>query len=160
MVLESVKVDVEKITTMAQFWEFMDVEFGNKNKLVCDRLAYLKNYKHPEQARTDAQKFQGMYTRFNEVYSDMEKVDSLNLLEHPASIQEFMKLLPDRCLDKYVEYQLAEQKKGTLNLEIVKSFMQEERKHQKAMQQLRGEEASRVSGHSTDNHSPPPIGGE
>ena len=48
-----------------------------------------------------------MYTRFNEVYSDMEKVDSLNLLEHPASIQEFMKLLPDRCLEKYVEYQLA-----------------------------------------------------
>ena len=33
LVPESVKVDVEKFTTMAQFWEFMDVEFGNKNEL-------------------------------------------------------------------------------------------------------------------------------
>ena len=102
LVPESVKIDVEKFTTMAQFWDFMDTEFGNKNQLVRDRLTHLKAYKHPEGAKSDAEKFHGMYTRFNEVYSNMEKVGSLNLLEHPASIQEFMKLLPDRCLEKYV----------------------------------------------------------
>ena len=34
LVPERVKVDVEKFTTIAQFWNFMDVEFGNKKELV------------------------------------------------------------------------------------------------------------------------------
>ena len=45
----------------------------------------------------------GMYQRFHKVYSDMEKVNSLASLEHPASIQEFMKLMPADCRKKYVE---------------------------------------------------------
>ena len=44
-----------------------------------------------------------MYRRFHKVYSNMEKVDSLASLEHPASIQEFMKLLPADYRKKYVE---------------------------------------------------------
>ena len=43
MVPERVKVDVKKFSTTAQFWEFMDVEFGDKKELVCDRLAYLRD---------------------------------------------------------------------------------------------------------------------
>ena len=43
MVPERVKVDVEKLSTTAQFWEFKDVEFGDKKELVCDRLAYLRD---------------------------------------------------------------------------------------------------------------------
>ena len=86
LVPERVKVDVEKFTTIAQFWNFMDVEFGNKKELVHDRLAYLTGYTHPKNARSDAQKFQGMYRRFTEVHSDMEKVDSLSLLEHHSCI--------------------------------------------------------------------------
>ena len=34
LVPESVKIDVEKFTTMEQFWKFMDVEFRNKDELV------------------------------------------------------------------------------------------------------------------------------
>ena len=56
-----VKNWVEKFTTMAEFWRFMDSEFGDEDELVCDRLAYLKQYKHSKDARTDAQKFWGMY---------------------------------------------------------------------------------------------------
>ena len=63
-----VKVHVEKFSTIAEFWNFMDLEFRDKNELVRDRLAYLRNYSHPEDCRSDAQKFQGMYTRFHEVY--------------------------------------------------------------------------------------------
>ena len=43
LVPERVKVDVEKLSTTAQFWEFKDVEFGDKKELVCDRLAYLRD---------------------------------------------------------------------------------------------------------------------
>ena len=123
-------------------------------------LAYLQDYKHPKEARSDSQKFEGMFRRFSEVYSDMEKVGSLSLLEHPASIQEFMKLLPTPCMEKYIVFRLAELDKGTLDLEIVKRFMQTERKHQKEMQQLRGEESGGVTGHSTGNHSAPHPGRE
>ena len=81
----------------------MDVEYGNKKELVRDRLAYLRSYKHPKDSKSDADKFHAMYTRFYEVCSDMEKIDSLSLLEHPASLEEFMKLLPtDAMLEKYV----------------------------------------------------------
>ena len=123
------------------------------------RLAYLRTYRHPREAKTDFQKFYGMYRRFNEVYSDMKKVDSLNLLEHPASLQEFMKLLPVPCLEKYIVFRLAEKKKGTLDLEIVKSFLHEERQHQKEMQQLLGEGAGgALTGHSTAAQPPPQPG--
>ena len=71
LVPDRVKVDVEKVTSIAQFWDFMDTEFGNKDELVRDRLAYLRNYRHPKEAKSDSQKFHGMYRRFNEVYSDM-----------------------------------------------------------------------------------------
>ena len=141
LVPERVKVDIEKFTTVAQFWEFMDIEFGNKKELVRDRLAYLRNYKHPKDAKTDALKFQGMHRRFTEVCSDMEKVDSLHMLDHPASIQEFMSLLPADCKKDYTKFWQAETEKGTSDLEIVKAFMYTERQHQKDMQQLRGEEA-------------------
>ena len=60
LVPERVKVDVEKFSTTAQFWEFMDIEFGDKKELVCDCLAYLRDCKHPKEARSDAQKFQGV----------------------------------------------------------------------------------------------------
>ena len=32
------------------------------------------NYKHPKEARSETQQFMAMYTRFNEVLSDMGKV--------------------------------------------------------------------------------------
>merc|ERR1711867_126997 len=118
--------------------------------------AYLSDYKHPKDARSDSQKFEGMYRRFSEVYSDMEKVGSLSLLQHPASIQEFMKILPAPCMEKYIVFRLTELDKGTLDLEIVKRFMQTERKHQKEMQQLRGEGSGGVlTGHSTATHQTP-----
>ena len=89
---------VEKFTTMEQFWAFMDGEFGDEDELVCDRLAYLRQYRHPKDAKTDAQKFWGMYERFHEVYADMEKVGSLAKLDHPASLEEFTKHLPSESL--------------------------------------------------------------
>ena len=73
----------------------------------------------------------------------MEKVDSLAMLEHPASIHEFMKLMPTNSMKKYVELRLAEKEKGTSELEIVRVFMQTEKRYQKSMQQLDGEEAGR-----------------
>ena len=66
-----------------------------------------------------------------------------------------MKLLPDSCMNEYVKYQQAETRKGTPELEIVRSFMEEERQHQKEMQQLRGEESGGGTGHSTDSHLAP-----
>ena len=113
LVPEKVRVDVKKFTTTVEFWEFMDVEFGNK-ELVRDCLAYLRNYKHPKEAKTDAQKFQGMYRRFSVVYSGMQKVDSLHLLDHPASIQEFMSLLPADCRKDNTKFLRAEPKRGLL----------------------------------------------
>ena len=78
----------------------------------------------------------------------MEKVDSLHLLEHPASIQEFMKLLPTDSMNKYVDHQLAEKEKGTSELETVKTFMVAERRCQKTKQQLAGEEVATQQGPS------------
>ena len=69
-----------------------------------------------------------------------------------------MGLLPSLCLTKYVEFQTAEKEKGTPDLEIVRKFMNSERKHQKRMQQLRGEESGGGMGHSTDSHSAPHPG--
>merc|ERR1711888_257537 len=145
------KIHVEKFLKIDEFWSYMDVEYGNKKELVRDRLAYLRNYRHPKDSRSDAARFQAMYTRFLEVCSDMEKVDSLHLLEHPASIQEFMKLLPTDPRSRYVDYRMVEDEKGTSELTIVKSFMETERKRQKAEQEVSGE-TSGGSGSGTGNH--------
>merc|ERR1711867_119431 len=156
LVPESVKVNVEKFTTMEQFWTFMDAEFRNKTELVRDRLKYLKEYKHPKDLRSYAQRFHGMFARFNEVYSDMEKVGSLDLMNHPASLQEFMKLLPTPCGKRYLEYSEAEKVKGTLGLEIARSFMWRERQRQKAFQRLYGEDSGGVTSSSGNNSAPLP----
>ena len=49
-------------------------------------------------------------------------------------------------------FRLTELDKGTLDLEIVKRFMQTERKHQKEMQQLRGEGSGGVLTDQSPRH--------
>ena len=143
------KIHVEKFSKIAEFWKFMDVKYGNKDKLVRDHLAYLRDYKykHPKDCRSDAEKFHAMHTRFHEVCSDMEKVDSLHMLEHPAYIQEFMKLLPTEPIIKYVDHRLAKEE-GNSELEMVKTFMEAERRRQKAKQQVTGEKIGTQQGPS------------
>ena len=60
MVPERVKIYVEKFSTTAKFWKFMDIEFGDKDELVCDHLANLRDYKHSKEARSDAQNRHGI----------------------------------------------------------------------------------------------------
>ena len=132
---------VEKFISVDQFWAFMDGEYGDEDELVCDRLAYLRQYRHPKDAKTDAEKFWGMYERFHEVYSDMEKVDSLAKLDHPASLQEFTKHLPAESLKKYVEQWRAGKVKKTSGLEILRTFLEEERQFLKDYKQLVGEQS-------------------
>merc|ERR1711873_260490 len=70
----------------------------------------------------------------------MEKVDSLAKQDYPASLQEFTKHLPPESLKKYVEKWRAGKVKKTSGLEILRSFLEEERQYLKDYKQLVGEQ--------------------
>ena len=53
----SAKSDVSNINTMADFWRFMDDEYGKITEISCDRISYLQNFAYSRDAMTVAQKF-------------------------------------------------------------------------------------------------------
>merc|ERR1711867_22990 len=70
----------------------------------------------------------------------MEKVDSLAKLDHPASLQEFTRHLPAESLKKYVEQWRAGKAKKTPGVEILRTFLEEERQYQRDYKQLVGKQ--------------------
>ena len=87
----------------------------------------------------------------------MEKVDSLAKLDHPASLQEFTRHLPAESLKKYVEQWRAGKVKKTSGLEILRTFLEEERQFLKDYKQLVGEQSvEEVTNSQGPSHSGKP----
>ena len=51
LVPKRARIDLEKFTTMSHFWDYMDSKFRDEDKLMTDRIAYLRNYKHPKEGQ-------------------------------------------------------------------------------------------------------------
>lgn len=135
---DRVRVQVEKSKTMKEVWGILTDEYGKPEELIKDRLAHLCGYHHPKEARTDPQKVLAMHQRFTEVYSDMDKSDALTMLNHPASLQAFMKNLPLSCVREYVLYKEQRVQQDEGELQVVKGFLELEKKRQKSVQELLG----------------------
>ena len=98
-----VKSDVSSKENMAEVWEFLDDEYSKPTE-ICAKFPYSKD------AKTVGQKFKEMYTCFNEVYNDLQKISCVEQLNHAISLKMFMQKLPskDLCM-KYVEFKMLQE---------------------------------------------------
>ena len=83
----SVRDEVKKMSSMEEIWAFLDDEFGKDSELMSDRVAYLHDFKYPKCAVTEALKFKELYKCWATVYSDLDSVGKLEVLDHPPTIK-------------------------------------------------------------------------
>ena len=84
-----------------------------------------------------------LYDRWIEVYSDLESVGKLEVLDHPPTIKGFVTKLPGKAIcDRYIAMVKELKEKKVSDLSIVNKFMKEERQHQKWQEELFGSRGS------------------
>ena len=123
----SVRDEVTKMSFMDEIWAFLDDEFGKDSELMPDRVAYLHDFKYPKGAVTEALKFKELYKCWATVYSDLDSVGKLEVLDHPLTIKGFVTKLPRKAIcNRYIAMvkELKEKKKSDLS--IVNKFMKAE----------------------------------
>ena len=52
----------------------MDSKVGDEEELVSDQLAYIRNYNHSKEAKSQGQQVSAMHRRFSKVHSHLKKV--------------------------------------------------------------------------------------
>ena len=99
---KDVKDKVTRMSSMEEIWEFLDDEFGKDSELMSDRVAYLHDFKYSKGAVTEASKFKELNKCWTMVYSDLDNVGKLGILDHPPTIKGFITKLPSKAIgDRY-----------------------------------------------------------
>ena len=112
---------------MEEIWEFLDGEYGKGRELSSERVSYLHSFQCSKNATTEAAKFKELHRCLSVVYSDLDNVGQLQILNHAPTLKTFISKLPSKaCLDRYIakEKELEPEKKS--DLDILAAFMKEE----------------------------------
>ena len=129
---KEVKPDIIRLKTMEEIWEFLDSEYGKDSELSSERVAYLHNFKCSKDATTEGAKFKELHRCWSVVYSDLDNVGQLGILNHAPTLKTFISKLPSKaCLARYItmEEELKPNKKT--DVEILAAFMTKESQTQK-----------------------------
>merc|ERR1711895_412925 len=122
---------------MEEIWEFLDDEYGKPSELSYERVAYLHSYQYSKTATTEATKFKELYRCWSTVYSDLAKVNQLDVLNHAYMLKTFLRKLPSEASGlRYIAMASELQTKKKSELEIVATFMTDERQTQKQYKEL------------------------
>ena len=82
---------------MEEIWEFLDDEYRKPSELSSERVAYLHSYQYSKTATTEATKFKELYRCWSTVYSDLAKVNQLDVLNHTPMLKTFLAKLPSKA---------------------------------------------------------------
>ena len=109
---------------MEEIWEFLDDEYWNPHELSCERVAYLHSYQCSKTATTEANKFKELYLCWSTVYSDLVKVNQLDVLNHWPTLKTFLRKLPSEASKwRYIAMASELRSKEKSELEIIATFM-------------------------------------
>ena len=109
---------------MEEIWEFLDDEYWKPRKLSIERVAYLHAFQYSKTATTEATKFKELYQCWSTVYSDLAKVNQLDVLNHPYALDTFLRKLPSKASKwRYIAMASELRSKEKSELEIVTTFM-------------------------------------
>ena len=148
-----VEPDVKNLTTMAAVWEVLDARYGMVMELTKELISGLQCLTFSKQATNNSLKFLEMHNEWVKVYTDLEQVGKLSVLDHEPTLCTLAKQLPsedskmrytqlrllrmadnDRAVARAAE---GEEPVGVLSpLDIMNEFMRSERKIQVSYEQL------------------------
>ena len=94
---KEIKPEVERMTTMEDIWKLLDDEYGKPSELSSDRVTFLQAFQYSKAANTEATKFKELHQCWSTVYSNLDKVDQLEALNHAPTIKAFLGKLPSRA---------------------------------------------------------------
>ena len=122
-----IKPDIERMLTMEEIWKFLDDEYGKPSELSAERVDYLHSYQFSKTATTKAAKFKELYRCWSTVYSNLAKVDQLEVLNHAPMLKKFLSKLPSKASgDRYIAMAKELRPKKKTELEIIAAFMTDE----------------------------------
>merc|ERR1711895_327100 len=102
-------------------------------------MAYLHNFQCSRSATTEASKFKELHRCWSVVYSDLDNVGQLEILNHEPTLKTFISKLPSKaCLDRYITMKEDLKPKKESALYILAAFMTKERQTQKQHEEFAG----------------------
>ena len=88
---------------MDEIWLFLDDEYGKDSELTSERIEHLHNFQYSKSAVTEASKFKELHKCWTTVYSDLDSVGQLQILDHAPTIKGFITKLPGKAnADRYI----------------------------------------------------------
>ena len=121
---DDVRPKIERMRTMEEIWEFLDDEYWKPHELSIEGVEYLHAYQHSETAITEATKFKELYLCWSTIYSDLVKVNQLDVLNHWPMLKTFLRKLPSEAsVMRYIAMESELRLKKKSKLEIVATFM-------------------------------------
>ena len=81
----------------------MDDEYGKDSELTSERVAHLHDFSYSKSAVTEASNFKELHKCWTTVYSNLDNVGKLQILDHPPTIKGFISKLPSKAIgDRYI----------------------------------------------------------
>ena len=156
-----VEPDIKNLTTMVEVWGVLDSRYGKVMELTKELISDLQCFTFSKQATTSSAKFLELHREWVKVYSDLQQIDRLSVLDHEPTLCTLAKQLPsDDSKMRYTKLRLRRMEEnedilghligdaepvGVLsNLDIMNEFMRKERELQVSYGQLLSTENSRA----------------
>ena len=96
------KIELRNLRTLAEAWKYLDGEYGHKDRLTVERVEYLHGFQCSGQAKTDVACFKELHGVWQEVYTDLDKIQATANLDNALCIKMFIAKFPIEVQQSYV----------------------------------------------------------
>ena len=126
-VLVEVQPDIKNLRQISDVWKVLDKEYGQVMELTADLIEDLTSFQFSKEAKTEDTKFTELYRIWKQVLADLAE----------PTLSKFAKRLPSSA-SRYVELRLKMQEEAEpkTELQIMTTFLLQERKRQKHLGRL------------------------
>ena len=134
-----VEADLKNLKAMKDVWDFLDRKYGRTMELASELISGLQNFKPSNKARTESACFAELDREWTKVYSDLQEVGKLEVLNHEPTLRGFAQKLPSAEAKKaYIALRIkmtqecedATPPTVLSELDVMEKFMKAERRRQ------------------------------
>ena len=140
-----VEADLKNLKAMKDVWDFLDRKYGRTMELASELISGLQNFKPSNKAKSESACFAELDREWTKVYSDLQEVGKLEVLNHEPTLRGFAQKLPSAEAKKaYIALRIkmmqecedATPPTVLSELEVVEKFMKAERRRQELFEGL------------------------
>ena len=102
----AIQPDIKNMRTVVEVWEFLEQEYGQLLELTSELV---DSFQFSKDAKTEEAKFTELYRSWTMVYSDLEEVGKVSVLDHEPTLAKVAKSFPSHVSQtKYVDMRMEE----------------------------------------------------